>query len=150
MKLYCNRYCGHGDGSQFTIGGAEKLSAIKAVAILSGCSSVSLRCPGTRILPIPTHSHFHTATWYTYIFCFILKSVFKGNFYTFSYYFCSPSVIGMLWEVTDVEVDKVTSMLVSLFVPSNAPEPWGKLNKSQWTKGILGKVFYFHVKMNEL
>ncbi|XP_077295505.1 extra spindle pole bodies like 1, separase [Arctopsyche grandis] len=104
-------YCGHGDGSQYMNGGIERLSGIKSVAILSGCGSVSLRPPGTRLLPIPTHSYFHIAT--------------------------CPCVIGMLWEVTDLEIDKVTSMLTSLFVPSTANKAWGDVGKTQWTKGIL-------------
>lgn len=49
-------------------------------------------------------------------------------------------VIGMLWEVTDLEVDKLVSTLIALYVPSKAPVPWDKVGKSQWSEGVLGEL----------
>lgn len=56
-------YCGHNDGSQYIGGGAERLERARAVTTLSGCGSVRLRPPGTRLLPLPVHSNYHIATW---------------------------------------------------------------------------------------
>lgn len=44
----------------------------------------------------------------------------------------------MLWEVTDLEIDKVTSMFLGLFLPSKASKHWGDVSKSQWSNGIIG------------
>ncbi|CAB3256833.1 unnamed protein product [Arctia plantaginis] len=43
----------------------------------------------------------------------------------------------MLWEVTDLEVDKVISTLMSLCVPSNATLPWPSVGKAKWSQGVL-------------
>ena len=48
-------------------------------------------------------------------------------------------VVGMLWEVTDLEVDKVVSTLVSLYVPSEARLPWHSVGKAKWSNRILGE-----------
>ncbi|KAH9641635.1 hypothetical protein HF086_009981 [Spodoptera exigua] len=48
-----------------------------------------------------------------------------------------PMVVGMLWEVTDLEVDKVISTLVSLYVPSDAPVPWQHVGKAKWSNRVL-------------
>lgn len=45
----------------------------------------------------------------------------------------------MLWEVTDLEVDKVVSTLLALCVPSAAQVPWPKVGKAKWSQGELGK-----------
>lgn len=50
-------------------------------------------------------------------------------------------VVGMLWEVTDLEVDKVISTLLSLFVPSEAPVAWANVGKAKWSHGVLGKIY---------
>ncbi|KAF9417442.1 hypothetical protein HW555_005445 [Spodoptera exigua] len=50
---------------------------------------------------------------------------------------CGPMVVGMLWEVTDLEVDKVISTLVSLYVPSDAPVPWQHVGKAKWSNRVL-------------
>lgn len=59
------------------------------------------------------------------------------NLPPFSFYF-SPMAVGMLWEVTDMEVDKVVSKLLALYIPSKAPVSWDSVGKSQWSNGVLG------------
>ncbi|KAJ0172900.1 hypothetical protein K1T71_011076 [Dendrolimus kikuchii] len=109
-------YCGHGDGCQLAQGGAggagvEGAAGARAVALLSGCGSVRLNHPPGRAPPAAAHHHFHIAG--------------------------CPMVVGMLWEVTDLEVDKVISTLVSLLVPSDAPLPWPNVGKNKWSQGII-------------
>lgn len=89
-------YCGHGDGSQYMNGGVERLSGIKSVAILSGCGSVSLRPTGTRLLPVPTHSYFHIATWYHYI-NIVMRNMFCIALITITSFLqsvCNRNVVG--------------------------------------------------------
>ncbi|XP_072934655.1 separin [Epargyreus clarus] len=104
-------YCGHGDGCQFAGGGGVAAARGRALALLSGCGSVRLaRAPG-RAPPSAAHHHLHVAG--------------------------CPMVIGMLWEVTDLEVDKVVSALVSLCVPSEAPADWASVGKARWSQGVI-------------
>nr|XP_034827801.1 separin [Maniola hyperantus] len=109
-------YCGHGDGCHFAKSaangaGVEGASGSRTAALLSGCGSVRLsRAPG-RAPPSGPHHHLHIAS--------------------------CPIVIGMLWEVTDLEVDKVVSTLLSLYVPSDAPVDWKHVGKAKWSQGII-------------
>ncbi|RVE45534.1 hypothetical protein evm_009799 [Chilo suppressalis] len=110
------QYCGHGDGCHFANGGAngagvEGATGARAIAILSGCGSVRLQATPARCPPAAAHHHLHVAG--------------------------SPMVVGMLWEVTDLEVDKMVSTLVSLCVPSEAPLPWPQVGKQAWNQGVL-------------
>ncbi|KAJ2942982.1 hypothetical protein O0L34_g15173 [Tuta absoluta] len=109
-------YCGHGDGCRFANGGAngagvEGAVGTRTVAILSGCGSVRLNLPPSRGASQAASHHLHIAG--------------------------SPMVVGMLWEVTDLEVDKVVSTLVSLYVPSEASIPWHSVGKAKWSQGVL-------------
>lgn len=61
--------------------------------------------------------------------------------YMYLYFHSSPTVVGMLWEVTDLEVDKVVSSLLALCVPSEACAPWGLVGKEKWSQGELGKYW---------
>ncbi|XP_063368810.1 uncharacterized protein LOC134657186 [Cydia amplana] len=108
-------YCGHGDGCQFGNGGGgcgvEGATGTRCAALLSGCGSVRLQHGAGRGPPMAAHHHLRVAG--------------------------SPMVVGMLWEVTDLEVDKMVSTLVSLYVPSDAPVPWPSVGKANWSKGEL-------------
>ncbi|XP_047999592.1 uncharacterized protein LOC125236716 [Leguminivora glycinivorella] len=108
-------YCGHGDGCQLAHGGGgcgvEGATGTRGAALLSGCGSVRLQHGAGRGPPMAAHHHLRVAG--------------------------SPMVIGMLWEVTDLEVDKMVSTLVSLYVPSDAPVPWPSVGKTNWSKGEL-------------
>ncbi|KOB76374.1 Separin [Operophtera brumata] len=53
---------------------------------------------------------------------------------------CSPTVVGMLWEVTDLEVDKVVTTLLSLYAPSDAAVPWPAVGKGKWNRSVIGKL----------
>ncbi|XP_047033307.1 separin [Helicoverpa zea] len=107
-------YCGHGDGCQLAArGGGAGVEQARgsALCVLSGCGSVRLAAPAPRAPPAAAHHHLHIAA--------------------------CPMVVGMLWEVTDLEVDKVVSTLLSLYVPSEAPLPWHSVGKAKWSNKIL-------------
>ncbi|XP_075984062.1 extra spindle pole bodies like 1, separase [Anticarsia gemmatalis] len=106
-------YCGHGDGCQLAAGGGAGVEAAggRAVVLLAGCGSVRRNSAAPRSPPMAAHLHLHVAG--------------------------CPTVVGMLWEVTDLEVDKVVSTLMSLCVPSDAPVPWTSVGKTKWSQGIL-------------
>ncbi|KAJ8713144.1 hypothetical protein PYW08_008448 [Mythimna loreyi] len=108
-------YCGHGDGCQLAAGGGGGAGVEgargTAVCVLSGCGSVRLTTYAPRAPPAAAHHHLHIAG--------------------------CPMVVGMLWEVTDLEVDKVVSTLVSLYVPSKAPVPWHNVGKAKWSNRVL-------------
>lgn len=40
----------------------------------------------------------------------------------------------MLWEVTDVDTDVLTSDFISYWIPSDAPVPWKYVDKMKWKK----------------
>ncbi|XP_041972055.1 separin [Aricia agestis] len=103
-------YCGHGDGWQMANGNTStNIADGRCSALLSGCGSVRLaRAPG-RAPPAAAHHHLHVAA--------------------------CPVVVGMLWEVTDLEVDKVISRLLSLYVPTDAPVDWTSVGKEKWSMG---------------
>lgn len=46
----------------------------------------------------------------------------------------SPCVVGMLWEVTDVDTDVLTSDFISYWIPSEAPVHWRYVDKLKWKK----------------
>ncbi|XP_013145878.1 PREDICTED: separin [Papilio polytes] len=113
-------YCGHGDGCQLAGGGGGggggggvESAAGRGAALLSGCGSVRLTGPAGRAPPAAAHHHLHIAA--------------------------CPLVVGMLWEVTDLEVDKAVSSLVALCVPPRppAPAPWHAVGKQNWSQGVL-------------
>ncbi|CAG9103949.1 unnamed protein product [Plutella xylostella] len=101
-------YCGHGDGGQLS---APAPPAPAPPALLAGCGSCRVARRAPRAPPAVSAHHYHIAT--------------------------SPIVIGMLWEVTDLEVDKVVTSLLSLCVPSTAPVPWDQVGKARWGDGQL-------------
>lgn len=41
----------------------------------------------------------------------------------------------MLWTVTDLDTDIVTTEFLSRWIKSNAPNHWKTVNKSQWQTG---------------
>ncbi|CAG9559334.1 unnamed protein product [Danaus chrysippus] len=105
-------YCGHGDGRQLASSSSQIESAsCGAVCILSGCGSLRLVREGSRTPATAAHHHLRLAG--------------------------CPMVIGMLWEVTDLEVDKMVTKMLSLFVPSKAPCDWKYVKKNQWSQGII-------------
>ncbi|XP_050353492.1 uncharacterized protein LOC126775525 [Nymphalis io] len=105
-------YCGHGDGVAGGGGGAGVERACgRAAALLAGCGSVRLARPPARAPAAAAHHHLHVAA--------------------------CPLVLGMLWEVTDLEVDKAVTALLALAVPSAAPLAWRRVGKADWSRGVL-------------
>lgn len=106
-------YCGHGDGCQLAAGGGSGVESVKgrALVVLAGCCSVRRSKLAPRAPPQAAHMHLHVAG--------------------------CPTVVGMLWEVTDLEVDKMVSTLVSLCVPSAVDVPWPSVGKAKWSQGVL-------------
>ena len=54
-------------------------------------------------------------------------------------FFCSPCILGMLWEVTDVDIDRMTTEFISNWIPSSAEKPWSDVDLAAWSKGSIGK-----------
>ncbi|KAJ8957970.1 hypothetical protein NQ318_001971 [Aromia moschata] len=46
----------------------------------------------------------------------------------------SPCVVGMLWEVTDLDTDILTTEFMSQWIPSTAPTHWKYVDKTKWKK----------------
>lgn len=46
--------------------------------------------------------------------------------------YSSPCVVGMLWTVTDVDTDTVTTSFLSQWIKSEAPHHWKYINKIAW------------------
>ncbi|CAH0714013.1 unnamed protein product, partial [Brenthis ino] len=109
-------YCGHGDGCHLAGGagaGGAGLEGARArcAAVLSGCGSARLqRAPG-RAPAAAVHHQLHVAR--------------------------CPLVVGMLWEVTDLEVDKAVSTLLARAVAGAARAPWHRVGKAGWSRGVL-------------
>lgn len=43
----------------------------------------------------------------------------------------------MLWEITDVDIDKMTADFISNWVPSSAERPWTDVDINNWSSGNL-------------
>ncbi|XP_064074438.1 uncharacterized protein LOC113395504 [Vanessa tameamea] len=105
-------YCGHGDGGAGgAVGAGGAGGGSRAAVLLAGCGSVRLARPPARAPAAAAHHHLHVAA--------------------------CPLVLGMLWEVTDLEVDKAVSALLALAVPSDAPLAWRRVGKADWSRGVL-------------
>ncbi|CAB0036240.1 unnamed protein product [Trichogramma brassicae] len=50
---------------------------------------------------------------------------------------CSPCILGMLWEVTDADIDKMTAEFISSWITSAAKRSWSDVNLSAWSKGVI-------------
>jgi len=57
-------------------------------------------------------------------------------------YICSPSLLGMLWEVTDADIDKMTANFMSNWIPSTSERPWTEVDINSWSSGTLSKYYY--------
>lgn len=53
------------------------------------------------------------------------------------YYVCSPCVLGMQWEVTDTDIDKMTTNFISTWIPSSSKRPWSRVDIDAWCHGNL-------------
>lgn len=49
----------------------------------------------------------------------------------------SPCLLGMLWEVTDADIDKMTTDFMSNWIPSTSEKSWTEVNVKSWLSGSL-------------
>ncbi|KAJ8912438.1 hypothetical protein NQ315_006105 [Exocentrus adspersus] len=45
-----------------------------------------------------------------------------------------PCMVGMLWEVTDLDTDVLTTEFMGQWIPSKAPIKWKYVDKTEWSK----------------
>ncbi|XP_066594805.1 uncharacterized protein Sse [Prorops nasuta] len=102
-------YCGHGNGIQYLPGQEIEKLRVKAIVFLFGCSSVKLLNVGGRFPPHGISDQYLIAS--------------------------SPCILGMLWEITDTDVDRVTTNFMSSWIPSKAKKPWSDVNADAWCSG---------------
>ncbi|XP_012280741.1 separin isoform X2 [Orussus abietinus] len=105
-------YNGHGSGIQYLSGEKIEKLRVRAIVLLFGCSSTKLIPIGGRFPPYGVSNQYLAA--------------------------CSPCILGMLWEVTDIDVDKMTASFVSNWIPAplNA-RPWTDVIVNEWCNGNL-------------
>lgn len=104
-------YNGHGSGIQYLSGEKIEKLRIRAIVFLFGCGSVKLLPVGGRYPPYGVSNQYLIA--------------------------CSACVLGMLWEVTDGDVDRMTASFISNWIPSPAERPWTDVNINKWSNGVL-------------
>lgn len=73
-----------------------------------GCSSGQLSAPGRIADPTGTAAHYLIAGRYVALCMVALRYSFNRSF--------SPGIVGMLWEITDVDCDRFTIRLLDLIV----------------------------------
>lgn len=104
-------YNGHGNGIQYLPGEQIERLRVKSIVLLFGCSSVKLLNVGGRYPPYGISNQYLIAS--------------------------SPCVLGMLWEVTDADTDKMTTNFISNWIPSPLNRPWTDVDINMWCLGIL-------------
>ncbi|KAG7205214.1 hypothetical protein KM043_018299 [Ampulex compressa] len=104
-------YNGHGSGIQYLSGEQIEKLRVKAIVLLFGCSSVKLLAVGGRFPPYGVSNQYLIAS--------------------------SPCVLGMLWEVTDADIDKMTANFISSWIPSSCDRPWSEVDTNAWCSGTL-------------
>nr|XP_034193112.1 separin [Osmia lignaria] len=104
-------YNGHGNGMQYLPGEQIEKLRVKSIVLLFGCSSVKLLTVGGRYPPYGISNQYLIAS--------------------------SPCVLGMLWEVTDADIDKMTTNFISNWIPSPLNRPWTDVDINMWCAGTL-------------
>ncbi|XP_076168881.1 extra spindle pole bodies like 1, separase isoform X2 [Ptiloglossa arizonensis] len=104
-------YNGHGNGIQYLPGEQIERLRVKSIVLLFGCSSVKLLIVGGRYPPYGVSNQYLIAS--------------------------SPCVLGMLWEVTDADIDKMTTNFISNWIPSPMNRPWTDVDINMWCAGTL-------------
>lgn len=104
-------YNGHGSGIQYLPAEQIERLRVKSIVLLFGCCSVKLLAVGGRYPPYGVSNQYLIAS--------------------------SPCVLGMLWEVTDADIDKMTANFISSWIPSSCSRPWSEVNLSAWCCGTL-------------
>lgn len=49
----------------------------------------------------------------------------------------SPCLLGMLWEITDADIDKMTTNFMSNWIPSSSEKSWAEVDVDSWSSGTL-------------
>lgn len=49
-------------------------------------------------------------------------------------------MLGMLWEVTDCDIDLMTAHFMSLWIPSKAEHSWKAIVEKSWCQGTIGII----------
>lgn len=101
-------YNGHGSGSSFLPMDKLQKSHVKAVVMLFGCSSNSIK----RSDP---------------------QADMHGHYYMYLIARC-PCVVGMLWEVADKCTDDLSTDFMSYWIPSKIQKHWKYVDKQKWQR----------------
>ncbi|XP_076290661.1 extra spindle pole bodies like 1, separase isoform X2 [Lasioglossum baleicum] len=104
-------YNGHGNGIQYLPGEQIERLRVKAIVLLFGCCSVKLLTVGGRFPPYGVSNQYLIAS--------------------------SPCVLGMLWEITDADIDKMTTNFISNWIPSSSNRSWADVDVNTWCAGTL-------------
>ncbi|KOC62271.1 Separin [Habropoda laboriosa] len=104
-------YNGHGNGIQYLPGEQIERLRVKSIVLLFGCSSVKLLTVGGRYPPYGVSNQYLIAS--------------------------SPCVLGMLWEVTDADIDRMTTNFISNWIPSPINRSWADVDINMWCAGTL-------------
>ncbi|XP_032679875.1 separin isoform X2 [Odontomachus brunneus] len=104
-------YNGHGSGIQYLSGEDIEKTKVRSTVLLFGCNSVKLLVIGGRYPPYGVTNQYLIA--------------------------CSPCLLGMLWEVTDFDIDKMTADFMSNWVPSTSDKTWAEVDTNSWAHGSL-------------
>ncbi|XP_071627742.1 uncharacterized protein Sse isoform X2 [Temnothorax longispinosus] len=104
-------YTGHGNGIEYLSGEDIERMRVKSTVLLFGCSSVKLLVIGGRYPPYGVSNQYLIA--------------------------CSPCLLGMLWEVTDADIDKMTTNFMSTWIPSSSKKSWAEVDMDSWSSGTL-------------
>ncbi|KMQ88430.1 separin [Lasius niger] len=104
-------YTGHGSGIDYLSGESIERMRVRSTVLLFGCSSVKLLMIGGRYPPFGVSNQYLIA--------------------------CSPCLLGMLWEVTDADIDKMTAYFMSNWIPSSSERSWTEVDIDSWSSGTL-------------
>ncbi|KAK9875303.1 hypothetical protein WA026_007700 [Henosepilachna vigintioctopunctata] len=105
-------YSGHGSGTQYCPSEKIQKNKVNAVVFLFGCGSTQLVEMGPQV------EMYGASQMYLLAAC--------------------PCLIGMLWVVTDIETDNLTTRLLSSWIPNSEKIPWQKVDIRQWVDS--GKI----------
>ncbi|XP_011692442.1 PREDICTED: separin isoform X3 [Wasmannia auropunctata] len=104
-------YTGHGNGIEYFSGEDIERMRVRSTVLLFGCSSVKLLVIGGRYPPYGVSNQYLIA--------------------------CSPCLLGMLWEITDADIDKMTTNFMSNWIPSSSEKSWAEVDVDSWSSGTL-------------
>ncbi|KAK2582701.1 hypothetical protein KPH14_004975 [Odynerus spinipes] len=104
-------YNGHGSGIQYLPGERIEKLKVRAIVLLFGCNSIKLIPIGGRFPPYGISNQYLIAS--------------------------SPCILGMQWEVTDSDIDKMTTNFISTWIPSSTERSWSRVDIDAWCHGNL-------------